>query len=70
MKANTWFGIDFAKVLHVGRQPAGGFLQLIHQRCYLGAARVRHQQPRDGERGLLEFLELGPQLLAILVQLL
>jgi hypothetical protein len=31
---------------------------------------VRHQQLRDGERGLLEFLELVPQLLTILVQLL
>jgi hypothetical protein len=31
---------------------------------------VRHQQPRDGESGSLEFLELSPQPLAVLVQLL
>jgi hypothetical protein len=31
---------------------------------------VRHQQPRDGERGFLELLELSPQPLAVLVQLL
>jgi hypothetical protein len=31
---------------------------------------VRHQQPRDRERGFLEFLELSPQPLAVLVQLL
>jgi hypothetical protein len=57
-------------MLHVGRQPAGGFLQSIHQWCYLGAARVRHQQPRDGERGFFKLLQLGPQLLSVLVQLL
>jgi hypothetical protein len=57
-------------VLHVGCQAAGGFLQPVHQWCYLRAARVRHQQPRDGEHGFLEFFELSPQLLAVLVQLL
>jgi hypothetical protein len=57
-------------MLHVGRQPAGGFLQPIHQRRYLGTAGMRHQQPRDRERGFLKILKLGPQLLAILVQLL
>jgi hypothetical protein len=31
---------------------------------------MRHQQPRNEERGFFKFLELGPQLLAILVQLL
>jgi hypothetical protein len=31
---------------------------------------VRHQQPSDQERGFFKFLELGLQLLAILVQLL
>jgi hypothetical protein len=31
---------------------------------------MRHLQPRNGERGFFKFLELGLQLLAILVQLL
>jgi hypothetical protein len=31
---------------------------------------MTHQQPRDGECGFFKLLELGPQLLAILVQLL
>jgi hypothetical protein len=31
---------------------------------------MRHQQPRDGKCGFLKFLQLGPQLLAVLVQLL
>jgi hypothetical protein len=31
---------------------------------------VRHQQPRDGERGFFKLLQLAPQPLAILVQLL
>jgi hypothetical protein len=57
-------------VLHVGRQVAGGFLQPVHQWSYLPTARVGHQQPRDGERDFLEFLELSLQLLAVLVQLL
>jgi hypothetical protein len=57
-------------VFDVGRQAVGGFLQPVHQWSYLRTARVRHQEPRDGERGFLEFLELSPQLLAVLVQLL
>jgi hypothetical protein len=57
-------------MLHVGRQPAGGFLQSIHQWRYLGTARVRHQQPHNGECGFFKLLQLGPQLLAILGQLL
>jgi hypothetical protein len=57
-------------MLHIGRQPAGGFLQSIHQWCYLGTAGVRHQQPRDGERGFFKLFQLGPQLLAVLIQLL
>jgi hypothetical protein len=31
---------------------------------------VRHQEPRDGERGFFKLLQLGPQLLTVLVQLL
>jgi hypothetical protein len=31
---------------------------------------MRHQEARDGECGFFKFLKLGPQLLAILVQLL
>jgi hypothetical protein len=31
---------------------------------------VWHQQPRDGERGFFEFLELPPQLHAVFVELL
>jgi hypothetical protein len=30
---------------------------------------MRHQQPRDGKCGFLEFLQLGSQLLAVLVKL-
>jgi hypothetical protein len=56
------------QVLDVGRQAVGGFLQPIHQWSYPRPSGVRHQQPRDGKRGLLEFLQLGPQLLAILIQ--
>jgi hypothetical protein len=57
-------------MLHVGRQSAGGFLQSIHERCYLGAARMRHQESCDGKRGLFKLPQLGPQRLEILVQLL
>jgi hypothetical protein len=44
-------------MLHVGRQPAGGFLQSIHQGCYLGAARMRHQESCDRERGFFKLLQ-------------
>jgi hypothetical protein len=57
-------------VLHVGRKVTRGFLQPVHQRSYLRTARVGYQQPRDGECGFLEFLELSPQLLAVLILLL
>jgi hypothetical protein len=70
MKASTWFGIDFAKCFMKVANQLGGFLQPVHQQRYLGTARMRHQQPHDGERAFFKFLELGPQLLAILVQLL
>jgi hypothetical protein len=57
-------------MLHIRRQPAGGFLEAIHKRCYLGAARMRHQESCNGKRGFFKFLRLGPQHLAVFVQLL
>jgi hypothetical protein len=54
-------------MLHVRRQPAGGFLQSIHERCYLGASFVLSC---NGERGFFKLLQLGPQRLAVLVHFL
>jgi hypothetical protein len=57
-------------MLHISRQPAGGFPEAIHERRNLGAARMRHQEPCDRKRGFFKFLQLGPRRLAIFVQLL
>jgi hypothetical protein len=57
-------------MLHISRQPAGGFPEAIHERCDLGAAKMRHQEPHDRKRGFFKILQLGPQCLAIFVQLL
>jgi hypothetical protein len=57
-------------MLHVRRQLAGGFLEAIHKRRYLGAARMRHQESCNRERGFFKLFQLGPQRFAILVQLL
>jgi hypothetical protein len=57
-------------MLHIHRQPTGGFLEAIHERCYLGAARMRHQESCYGKRGFFKLLQLGPQRFAVLVQLL
>jgi hypothetical protein len=58
------------QMLHIRRQPTRGFLEAIHERCYLAAARMRHQEPCYGKRSFFKFLQLGPQRLAVLVQLL
>jgi hypothetical protein len=70
MKAITWFGIDLARCFTYAASRLGGFLEPIHERCYLWAARMRYQDSRDGKRGFFKFLQLGPQRLAVLVQLL
>jgi hypothetical protein len=57
-------------MLDICSQASWGFLQPVNQRGYLRPARVWHQQPRNGERGFFEFLELPPQLLAVFIQLL
>jgi hypothetical protein len=57
-------------MLHIRRQPARGFLEPIHEQCYLGAARMRHQESCNGKRGFFKFLQLGPKRLTVLVQLL
>jgi hypothetical protein len=57
-------------MLHIRRQPAGGFLEPIHERCYLEATRMRHQESCNGKRGFFKFLQLDPQRLAVLVKLL
>jgi hypothetical protein len=57
-------------MLHIRRQSAGGFLEAIHERYYLGAARMRHQESCNGQRSFFKFLQLGPQRLAVFVQLL
>jgi hypothetical protein len=57
-------------VLHIGRQPAGGFPEAIHEQSDLGAARMRNLEPRDRQRGFFKILQLGPQRLAIFIQLL
>jgi hypothetical protein len=43
---------------------------VIHERSDLGAARMRHQEPCNRQRGFLKILQLGPQRLAIFIQLL
>jgi hypothetical protein len=57
-------------MLHIRRQPAGGFLEAIHEQRDLGAARMRHQEPCNRKCGFFKFLQLGPQRLAVFVQLL
>jgi hypothetical protein len=57
-------------MLHISRQPAGGFPEAIHERSDLGAARMRHQEPCDRQRGFFKILQLGPQRLTIFIQLL
>jgi hypothetical protein len=44
-------------MLHIRRQQAGGFLEAIHERCYLGAARMRHQESCNGKRGFFKFFQ-------------
>jgi hypothetical protein len=39
-------------MLHIRCQPARGFLEAIHERCYLGAARMRHQESCNGKRSV------------------
>jgi hypothetical protein len=43
-------------MLHISRQPAGGFPEAIHERRDLGAARMRHQEPCGRKRGFFKFL--------------
>jgi hypothetical protein len=57
-------------MLHIRRQPTRGFLEPIHEWCYLGTARMRHQESCNRKRGFFKLLQLGPQRLAVLVQLL
>jgi hypothetical protein len=57
-------------MLHISRQATGGFPEAIHERSDLGAARMRHQEPCNRQRGFLKILQLGPQHLAIFIQLL
>jgi hypothetical protein len=57
-------------MFHISCQPAGGFPEAIHERSDLGAARMSHQEPCNRQRGFLKVLQLGPQRLAIFIQLL
>jgi hypothetical protein len=57
-------------MLHISRQPARGFLEAIHKRHDLGAARMRHQESCNRKRDFFKFLQLGPQRLAVFVPLL
>jgi hypothetical protein len=57
-------------MLDIRRQTSGGFLQPIDQWSNLWSARVRYQQPSDGQRRFFKLLELTPQLLAVFTKLL
>jgi hypothetical protein len=57
-------------MLDIRRQTTGGFLQPLDQWSNLWSARVRYQQPRDGQRGFFKLLELTSQLLAVFTKLL
>jgi hypothetical protein len=57
-------------MLHISRQPAGGFPEAIQERRDLRAARMRHQESCNRKSGFFKFLQLGLQRLAIFVQLL
>jgi hypothetical protein len=57
-------------MLDIRRQTSGGFLQPIDQWSNLWSARVRYQQPSDGQRGFFKLLELSLQLLAVFIELL
>jgi hypothetical protein len=63
-------GDGLRQMLHICCQTLGSFLQPVNQRRNLRPARVWHQQPCDGKCGLLKFLELSPQLLAVFIELL
>jgi hypothetical protein len=57
-------------MLDIRHQTFGGFLQPIDQRGNFRPARVRHQQPCDGQRGFFKLLELTLQLLTVFTNLL
>jgi hypothetical protein len=70
MYAKTWLGMDFARCFTYIARRSGGFLQLIHQWSYPGPARMRHEQPRNWERGFFKLFQLTAQPLTVLIQLL